>query len=83
MTDQTKRIADELHTANKYLKKIADCLTPDLQWQMDDDGAKELMNALRRRGALCVGGNEVVLEPFAFRQDEKISEKEKEDVNWV
>lgn len=83
MTDQTKRIADELHTANKYLKKIADCLTPGLQWQMNDDEAEELMDELRRRGSLHVEESAAVLEPFAFRQDEKISEKEKEDVNWV
>lgn len=82
MTDQTKRIADELHVANKYLKKIADCLTP-LQWQMNDDEAEELMDELRKRGSLHVDESEVVLEPFAFRQNEKISEKEKGDVNWV
>lgn len=83
MTDQTKRIADELHAANKYLKKIADCLTPGLQWQMNDDEAEELMDELRKRGSLHVDESEVVLEPFAFRQNEKISEKEKGDVNWV
>lgn len=83
MTDQTKRIADELHTANKYLKKISDVFSQGLQWQMNDDEAEELMEELRRRASLHIDGNEVILEPFAFRQNEKVSEKEKGDVNWV
>lgn len=81
--DYTKKIADELHIANKYLKKIADYLTPVMQRQMNDDKVEELMDEFRKRGSLHVDESEVVLEPFAFRQNEKSSEKEKGDVNWV
>lgn len=46
--DYTKKIADELHIANKHLKKIADYLTPVMQRQMNGDEVEELMDEFRK-----------------------------------